>query len=90
MKDKRLNKIKQHYVIFINGEKFKIMNYIISDNPHKQIRLITKVKGQHFPWNEEVKIEIVTDDRNITVYGVSAGAWHSPTAEEHIYRIIEK
>ncbi len=88
MKDKRFEKIKQHYAILINGERIKVMNHIVSDG---QIRLITKIKGQAFPGpGQAAKIEIHTEQENITVNATWVpGGGITPTSEEYRYRILD-
>ena len=84
MKDKRIEKIKKHYEILINGKKIKIMNHMIDE---KEIRLITKIKGQSFPFDECVRIEI---PKQGALYGKWACGMISAQTEEYHYKIIEK
>ncbi len=84
MKDKRIEKIKKHYEILINGKKVKIINHMIDE---KEIRLITKIKGQSFPFDECVRIEI---PKQGTLYGKWACGGISAQTEEYRYKMIEK
>jgi hypothetical protein len=57
MKDKRLEKIKQHYSICLDGVDFKILSHTI--NPEKgTLRIKTKIKGQPFPRHANVLVTI--------------------------------
>ena len=48
MKDKRINKIEQHYDVFFNDHKFKIIAFKI-DESNGIIFIKTKIFGQPFP-----------------------------------------
>jgi hypothetical protein len=50
MKDKRINKVKQHFDIFFNNQKFKVISCKI-DEANSVISIKTKIFGQPFPHN---------------------------------------
>ncbi|MBR5524221.1 MAG: hypothetical protein IKU51_03010 [Clostridia bacterium] len=50
MKDKRLNKVKQHFDILINDQKFKVISCKI-DEAGSILSIKTKIFGQDFPHN---------------------------------------
>lgn len=89
MKDKRLEKVNKHYNVLIDGKSFKVMNYIIS-NDNQTLRLITKIRGQKFPDESIVVIEIPTSENNkIVLKGNWKGLLSKPALEEWEYEIIK-
>ena len=50
MKDKRLDKVKQHFDILINDQKFKVISCKI-DQVSSILSIKTKIFGQTFPHN---------------------------------------
>ena len=57
MTDKRINKVKQHFDIFINDQKFKVISCKI-DEVNGMLSIKTKIFGQAFPRNGRVTITI--------------------------------
>ncbi len=57
MKDKRINKVKQHFDIFINDQKFKVISCKI-DEANGTLSIKTKIFGQAFPHNGRFIITI--------------------------------
>ena len=57
MKDKRINKVKQHFDIFFNGQKFKVLSCKIND-ADSTLSIKTKIFGQDFPHNGHFTITI--------------------------------
>lgn len=57
MKDNRINKIKQHFDIFFNDQKFKVISCTIKKNIGR-LSIKTKIFGQHFPNNGRFIISI--------------------------------
>ena len=57
MKDKRINKVKQHFDMFFNNQKFKIISYKI-DEADSILFIKTKIFGQDFPHNGRFTITI--------------------------------
>lgn len=55
-----MQKIKQHYDIFINDKKYKVLTCNICEE--KRLLLKTKIKGQDFPQNGKLLISIPSDD----------------------------
>ena len=68
MKDKRIEKIKQHYSIQIDNQQFKILNHKI-DFEQKSFIIKTKVMGQHFPHGNNCKV-LIPDD---TIHSLTIG-----------------
>ena len=62
MKDKRINKVKQHFDMFFNHQKFKIISYKI-DEADSILFIKTKIFGQDFPHNG--RFTIVIPSQNI-------------------------
>ena len=50
MKDKRINKVNQHFDILFNNQKFKVISCKI-DEANSAISIKTKIFGQPFPHN---------------------------------------
>ena len=86
MKDKRSEKLKKHFDITVNGEKVKILNYILSEQG--SVRLITKVRGQNFHKTEETRIVIETEGDPLVIIGRWTHAAVTPTLEDHFYKIL--
>ena len=57
MKDKRINKVKQHFDMFMNNQKFKTISCKI-DEADGILSIKTKVFGQYFPHNGRFTIVI--------------------------------
>ena len=61
MKEKRLNKVKQHFDILINDQKFKVISCKI-DEAVGILSIKTKLFGQDFPYNGCFTIAIPSQD----------------------------
>ena len=48
MRDKRIDKVKQHFDMFFNTQKFKVISCKI-DEQNKFLLIKTKIFGQDFP-----------------------------------------
>lgn len=57
MKDKRIGKVKQHFDMFFNDQKFKVISCKI-DEADGTISIKTKIFGQAFPHNGRFIITI--------------------------------
>lgn len=88
MKDKRTEKTKNHYNIFIDEKPFKVMNYSIS-NDNKSLSVRTKIRGQSFPTNSVVVIKIPTLESNIVLQCKYKFLLSSPVLEEWKFEIVE-
>ncbi|MBE7065143.1 MAG: hypothetical protein E7384_04955 [Ruminococcaceae bacterium] len=88
MFDKKQEKIKKHFDIYIDGKKFKIMNFFITETPDKWLRLVTKIRGQQFPRKTVAEIIITTPDDNISLHGCFMHNVSSPACEEWCYEIV--
>ncbi len=56
MKDKRIDIVKQHFDIFFNSQKFKVISCKIDGTSYLSIK--TKIFGQAFPHNGRFTITI--------------------------------
>ena len=67
MKDKRLEKIKKHYIIQIDNRQFKVLSHKV-DQDHSIFIIKTKVMGQHFPYGNNCQV-LIPDDaiRSLTI-----------------------
>ena len=63
MKDKRIDKVKQHFDIFFNNQKFKVISCKI-DEADGILLIKTKIFGQDFPHNG--RFTIVIPSQNTT------------------------
>ena len=68
MKDKRLEKIKKHYNIQIDNQKFKILSFKV-DQDHSIFTIKTKNMGQHFPHGNNCQV-LIPDD---TIHSLTIG-----------------
>lgn len=66
MKDNRITKVKQHFDIFFNSEKFKIISCKI-DETGRILTIKTKVFGQNFPHNGHFTIAIPSQNMTLDV-----------------------
>ena len=57
MRDKRIDKVKQHFDIFFNTQKFKVISCKI-DERNEILSIKTKILGQAFPHNGHFTIAI--------------------------------
>lgn len=87
MQDKKSEKIKKHYDIYIDGNKFKILNFILSDNT---LRLLTKIKGQPFPCGNVVCVLISADGQEVDLKCKFKHAALSPILEDWRYEIVDE
>ena len=86
MEDKRTKKVKQHYFIYLNNERFKILKHTIDDNK-SLFTIRTKIFGQNLPHGDNVLVSMSEDgDQTFIV------AWKSMYKDEKIeyweYKII--
>ena len=74
MKDKRVDKIKQHIDIFFNNQKFKVLSCKI-DETGNSLSIKTKVFGQDFPHNGRFIIDIPSQNttRDLSIVFQSMG-----------------
>jgi len=75
MKDKRINKVKQHFDMFFNNQKFKVISCKI-DKANRVISIKTKIFGQPFPHNGHFTIAIpsknTTQDLSVVFRSMSS------------------
>ena len=78
MKDKRIEKLKQHYFISLNDQRFKILKHNI--DAEKELLIIkTKVFGQDFPHDNNILVSIEEDNKQSFFV-----AWKSMFKDEKI------
>ena len=86
MKDKRIEKVKQHYFISLNDERFKILKHKI--DPEKALLTIrTKVFGQNFPRGDNILVS-TSDDNEPSFVVAWKGTWKDEKVECWEYKII--
>ena len=61
MKDKRIDKVKQHFELFFNDRKFKVISCKI-DEAEGLLLIKTKIFGQDFPRSGRFTIVIPSQD----------------------------
>ena len=88
MKDTRIEKIKKHYKILVDGREIKIINHSIT-NDDKLLRIRTKVRGQTLSTNSIVIIEIPTQENNIVLNCKYKTLLSTPVLEEREFEIIK-
>jgi hypothetical protein len=86
MKDKRIEKVKQHYFIYLNNERFKVLKHYI-DVEKSLLTIKTKVFGQDFPNNDNILFSIA-DDSDQTFVVAWKGMAKNEKNEYWEYRII--
>ena len=59
MKDKRMGKVKQHFDVFFNNQKFRVISCKI-DETDRVLSIKTKIFGQPFPHSGCFKFSIHT------------------------------
>lgn len=89
MNDKRIVKIKQHYNVFLNGSKFKVISCEI-DEENGMLSIKTKVFGQRFPQDGSVKMVIPSQgvSRELSVSFCHMDS--TPVIEHWVYTIIQE
>lgn len=81
MKDKRIEKIKNHFDILMNGKKYKVLSCEIQKENHR-LSIKTKVFGQDFPREERVVL-IIPSENTTEVFCASMLFISSTAAIEH-------
>lgn len=86
MKDKRIEKVKQHYFISLNGEQFKILKHKV-DTEKALLTIRTKVFGQNFPCGDNIFVSTSSD--NVPPFVVTwKGMWKDEKVECWEYKIL--
>ena len=86
MKDNRIEKIKQHYIITFNGKNYKVLKHKI-DSEKSLLTIKTKVFGQNFPHGENISFA-TAEDSNSTLIVAWKGMWKDEKVEIWEYQII--
>ena len=86
MKDNRIEKIKQHYTIILNGQNYKVLKHKI-DTDKSLLTIKTKMFGQDLPHGDNITVSTVEDnDQTIIV------TWKGMSKDEKIecweYKIV--
>ena len=89
MKDQRIRKIKQHFDLFLNNQKFKVLSCKIDEDNHT-LSIKTKIWGQKFPHNGHFVFSIPSKNitRNLCISCHSSGKGDS--IEEWHYTITNE
>ena len=61
MKDNRIEKIKQHYTIILNGQNYKVLKHKI-DTDKSLLTIKTKIFGQDLPCGDNITVSTVEDN----------------------------
>ena len=78
MKDNRIEKIKQHYTIILNGQNYKVLKHKI-DTDKFLLTIKTKIFGQDLPHGDNITVSTVEDnDQTIIV------TWKGMSKDEKI------
>ena len=81
MKDKRIDKVKQHFDLFLNGRKFKVI-YCKIDTSNRTLSIKTKIFGQDFPDSGCVTVAIPSENISQDLY-ISFRSMSSNATIEH-------
>ncbi|MEG0452410.1 MAG: hypothetical protein RR428_00705 [Coprobacillus sp.] len=89
MKDKRAQKLAQHYNILCNDEKVKILKYRIGSKfGHEHtLEIITKIPNPILS-NHETVFEIVDGESIVSFSCVWVGELHQRGLRKYFYRIL--
>ena len=85
MKDNRIEKIKQHYTIILNGKNYKVLKHKI-DTEKALLTIKTKVFGQGFPHGDNISASFSEDHQTFVISW--KGMWKDEKAEHWEYKII--
>lgn len=86
MKDRRIEKIKAHYPLFINGQTYKVQSHSI-DTENGLLTITTKIAGQRFPMGSDISMAL-TDDRTHTMQVSFRNGFKTTKAERMVYTIL--
>ena len=86
MKDNRIEKIKQHYTIILNGKNYKVLKHKI-DIKKSLLTIKTKVFGQDFPYGDNISVSTAKDNDQ-TFIVVWKGMWKDEKVEHWEYKIV--
>ncbi len=89
MKDNRINKVKQHFDLFFNDQKFKVISCKI-ENANGGISIKTKIFGQHFPNNGRFIISIPSQNFTQELSVVFKSMYKDTAIENWEYTIKSK
>ena len=83
MKDNRLEKIKQHYTISLNGRNYKVLKHKI-DREKSLLTIRTKIFGQDFPHGDNISVSTAENNAQITIVAWK-GMWKDEKVEHWEY-----
>lgn len=89
MKDKRIDKVEQHFDMFFNDQKFKVISCKI-EGANGTISIKTKIFGQHFPNNGRFIISIPSRNFTQDLFVVFQTMYKDTTVENWEYTIKSK
>ena len=87
MKDNRMEKLKQHYTIILNGQNYKVLKHKI-DTDKSLLTIKTKIFGQDFPHGENISVS-TAEDNDQTVIVAWRGMWKDEKVEHWEYSILQ-
>ena len=88
MKDNRIEKIKQHYTIILNGKNYKILKHKI-DSEKSLLIIRTKIFGQSFPQGNHISVSFPEDpDKTFVISWEGKNSWKDEKVEHWEYRIV--
>ena len=86
MKDSRIEKIKQHYTITLNGKNYKVLKHKI-DTEKSLLTIRTKVFGQNFPMGKNI-LASLPEGQALVISWEGKNTWKDETVERWAYTII--
>ena len=86
MKDNRLEKIKQHYTISLNGRNYKVLKYKM-DREKSVLTIRTKIFGQDFPHGDNISVSTEEDGAQPVIV-VFRSMWKDEKVERWEYNIV--
>lgn len=86
MKDKRISKVKQHFEMFFNDRKFKVISCEI-DKADSTLSIKTKIFGQDFPHNGRFTIDIPSQNTKQDLFVVFRSMSKDSSIEHWEYTI---
>ena len=86
MKDNRIEKIKQHYTIILNGQNYKVLKHKI-DTDKSLLTIKTKIFGQGLPHGDNISVA-TAEDSDSTFIVAWKGGWKDEKVERWEYKII--
>ena len=88
MKDNRIEKIKQHYTVILNGKAYKVLKHKI-DREKSLLTIKTKIFGQGFPQGNHISACFPEDpDQAFILLWEGKNSWKDEKVEHWEYKIV--